>query len=87
MAQQQKAEQKAGEKVKSAAQGLITLATYGVGMMVGFALAGKIFNMYALDGGGHNWRMIWLFPATIAIVVMFFFAWRFRNERIATSEK
>jgi nucleoside transporter len=75
-------DQKAGEKVKSAAQGLITLATYGVGMMVGFALAGKIFNMYALEGGGHDWRMIWLIPATIAIGVMFFFAWRFRNERL-----
>jgi hypothetical protein len=30
---------KAGEKYKSAAQGLITLATYGVGMLVGFAVA------------------------------------------------
>jgi nucleoside transporter len=75
-------DQKAGEKVKSAAQGLITLATYGVGMMIGFALAGKIFNMYTISEGVHNWRMIWLIPATFAIVVMFFFAWRFRNERI-----
>jgi nucleoside transporter len=76
-------DQKAGEKVKSAAQGLITLATYGVGMMIGFALAGKIFNMYTISEGVHNWRMIWLIPATFAIVVMFFFAWRFRNERLA----
>jgi hypothetical protein len=29
-------------KYKSAAQGLITLATYGVGMLVGFAVAGWI---------------------------------------------
>ena len=75
-------DQKAGEKVKSAAQGLITLATYGVGMMIGFALAGKIFNMYTLGEGSHDWRMIWLIPATIAIVVMLFFVWRFRNERL-----
>ncbi len=32
---------KAGPKFKSAAQGLITLATYGVGMLIGFAVAGK----------------------------------------------
>ena len=35
---------KAGEKIKSSAQGLITLATYGVGMLVGFWLAGKIYD-------------------------------------------
>ena len=33
---------KAGEKYKSAAQGLITLATYGVGMLIGFWVAGQI---------------------------------------------
>ncbi len=32
---------KAGEKYKSAAQGLITLATYGIGMLIGFWAAGK----------------------------------------------
>ena len=31
---------KAGEKYKSAAQGLITLATYGVGMLMGFLGSG-----------------------------------------------
>lgn len=77
---------KAGEKIKNAAQGLITLATYGIGMMIGFALAGKIFNMYTISEGVHNWRMIWLIPATFAIVVMFFFAWRFRNERINSTQ-
>jgi nucleoside transporter len=76
---------KAGEKVKNAAQGLITLATYGVGMMIGFALSGKIYNMYALENGTHDWRMIWIIPATIAILVMFLFGWRFKNEKITAS--
>ena len=39
---------KAGENVKSAAQGLITLATYGVGMLVGFAVAGAITDTYTM---------------------------------------
>ena len=73
---------KAGEKVKSAAQGLITLATYGLGMLVGFWLAGKIYNAYALPGGGHDWNMIWAIPAGIAVVVLLWFGWRFKNERI-----
>lgn len=40
---------KAGEKYKSAAQGLITLATYGVGMLIGFKIAGIIKDAYTLD--------------------------------------
>ncbi len=35
-------DQKAGERVRSSAQGLITLATYGVGMYIGFYLAGRM---------------------------------------------
>lgn len=73
---------KAGEKVKSAAQGLITLATYGVGMLVGFWTAGKISNKYLLAEGGHVWQDIWLFPAAFAVVVMLLFAVFFKDEEI-----
>ena len=73
---------KAGEKFKSAAQGLITLATYGLGMLIGFWLAGKIYNNYAFAEGGHNWQMIWLIPAGIALVVLLLYALGFKNERI-----
>jgi nucleoside transporter len=76
---------KAGEKNKSAAQGLITLATYGLGMMIGFWLSGNVFNHFALEGGGHNWKMIWIVPATIALVVMLSFGFRFKNEKVASS--
>ncbi|MEO5907276.1 MAG: MFS transporter, partial [Saprospiraceae bacterium] len=73
---------KAGEKIKSSAQGLITLATYGLGMLIGFWLSGNIYNKYALAGGGHEWKMIWLIPAGIAFVVMVGFAVFFKNEKI-----
>lgn len=75
---------KAGEKIKSAAQGMITLATYGVGMLIGFSLAGSIYDSYALEGGSYDWKMIWLIPAGIAFVVMLGFALTFRNEKITT---
>ena len=78
-------DQKAGEKNKSAAQGLITLATYGVGMMIGFWLAGKIFNMYTLEDGSHDWKMIWIIPSTIAVVIMLWFGFRFKNEKVTTA--
>jgi nucleoside transporter len=73
---------KAGDKVKSAAQGLITLATYGAGMLIGFWLSGLVANTYAVEGGGHAWRMVWLIPAAIAAGVLVFFALAFKPEKI-----
>ncbi len=73
---------KAGEKFKSAAQGLITLATYGVGMFIGFWLAGKIFDHYTNHSGMHEWQMIWMIPAGIAVIVTVLFAVVFKNEKI-----
>ena len=73
---------KAGEKFKSSAQGLITLATYGVGMFIGFWLAGIIFDHYADPTGGHDWKHIWLIPAGIATLVMLLYALVFKNEKV-----
>jgi nucleoside transporter len=74
---------KAGEKYKSSAQGLITLATYGVGMLIGFEIAGIITDTYKTEAGGINWQMTWIIPAGIALVVFILFAVFFndKNER------
>lgn len=76
-------ENKAGEKFKSAAQGLITLGTYGVGMLIGFKLAGYIVDNYAITDG-HNWESIWLVPAGIAGVVLLLFGVFFREKKTAS---
>ena len=73
---------KAGEKIKSAAQGLITLATYGVGMLIGFWVAGKISDQNMLADGKHNWEVIWMLPAAFALGVMVLFILIFKNETI-----
>ena len=73
---------KAGAAHKAAAQGLITLATYGLGMLIGFSAAGFIDDRYAV-GGGHDWRSIWLYPAAFAAAVFVLFAATFRNEKVA----
>lgn len=73
---------KAGEKVKSAAQGMITLATYGIGMLIGFWIAGKITDTHVLENGSHNWATIWLYPAGFALGVLLLFALLFKNEKI-----
>lgn len=76
---------KAGEKFKSSAQGLITLATYGLGMLIGFRLAGYYTDANAI-AEGHNWADIWLLPAGIAGAVLLFFLIAFKNEKIEVKE-
>ena len=77
---------KAGEKYKSSAQGLIALATYGVGMLVGFNLTGSITSKYAIKESGeiigHDWTQVWTFPAIFAAVVLVLFILTFKNEKI-----
>lgn len=77
---------KAGEKIKSAAQGLITLATYGVGMLIGFYVAGKITDANVIAEGGHAWSSVWIFPALFAAGVFVLFALFFKNEKIEYKE-
>jgi len=77
---------KAGEKYKSSAQGLITLATYGVGMLIGFRLAGYITDLNIMAEGLHDWQSIWTIPAIIAGAVFLFFMVTFKNERIEFEE-
>ncbi len=72
---------KAGEKFKSAAQGLITLATYGVGMLIGFWIAGKVTDAYKIADNQFNWQTIWLIPAGIAGVVVLIFLIFFKEDR------
>ncbi|MCF6141255.1 nucleoside permease [Flavobacterium sp. K77] len=75
---------KAGEKYKSAAQGLITLATYGVGMLIGFAVAGWITDNYKLTDGAINWQVVWIAPAAIAFFVFVIFALLFDQKKEGT---
>ena len=78
---------KAGEKVKSAAQGLITLATYGVGMLIGFWIAGKVSDAFLIQTGQHDWDTIWKFPALFALGILLLFLLIFKNEKINFQNK
>lgn len=68
---------KTPERFRSSAQGLITLATYGVGMLIGFWVAGHVSDYYATPEG-RQWQSIWLFPAffSLGVVLVFLFAFR-----------
>lgn len=75
----------AGERFKSAAQGFITLATYGVGMLIGSYISGPIVDSYKTGANSHNWQHIWLIPAGIAagVLVLFLLFFRDRNNMAA----
>lgn len=70
---------KASERFRSSAQGLITLATYGLGMLIGFWVAGRVTDHYAL-ASGHDWKSIWIFPAGFALAVLVCFALAFAGR-------
>lgn len=72
-------EKKAGEKIKNAAQGLFTFATYGVGMFIGTLFSGFVADKYVL-GEGHNWTSIWYVPAIIAAAVLVYFVVFFKEK-------
>ena len=74
---------KAGERIKSQAQGLITLATYGIGMGIGSWLGGQVLannttaeNVQLVTFSAENvtnWLSVWTVPAGIAAGVLVLF--------------
>ncbi|MGI8597953.1 MAG: nucleoside permease [Chitinophagaceae bacterium] len=73
-------DERAGDRIRSSAQGMITLATYGVGMLIGFWFAGLIAEKYATVDG-HDWKNIWMIPAIISFIILALFALLFKPIR------
>jgi len=77
-------DRKAPAAYRSAAQGLITLITYGVGMLVGSWLSGLVVDKYATilaDGSAiHNWQAIWLVASACSVVVLILFTAVFKDN-------
>lgn len=72
-------DEKAPDHLKSSAQGLITFATYGLGMFIGTWFAGRTIDVLTVDGI-REWAKIWYIPAAIAVVVLIVFVLMFREK-------
>ena len=79
-------DQRAGEKIRAAAQGFINFVTNGVGYLVGARVSGAVVSRYEANGA-HDWPAIWVVPAVMALVVAVIFALSFRPaaQKSATS--
>ncbi len=71
-------DERAGPKVRAAAQGFLAFITQGVGYLIGAWASGRVVQYFMLPGGGHDWRGIWQVPAIGAIVILLVFALLFR---------
>lgn len=78
-------DRKADDKIRSSAQGLITMATYGVGMSIGTLLSGFVKDYYTTDKI-VSWKSVWFVPAGISVVVLILFLLLFNEKRNALNK-
>ena len=71
-------DQRADERIRSAAQGFIAFATYGLGMFVGSMIQGKVAAAYTA-GDVKAWDKIWIVPAAGSLGVLLLFLALFKT--------
>lgn len=90
-------DQQATLRIRAAAQGFIAFVTLGIGNVIGSWISGVVVEAYQRAGANvagtagatmtHDWRMIWLIPAVMSVVVFVLFAVAFRpTERVTRDE-
>lgn len=75
-------DERAGPKIRAAAQGFLNLVTNGVGYFVGASVSGSVVNRYATTTAAgapaHDWLQVWQVAALGALAVFVVFLLLFR---------
>ncbi|MBM7405121.1 MULTISPECIES: MFS transporter [Sphingomonas] len=66
--------------VNAQAQGMLTLFTYGVGMLLGSQIGGLLYAQLPETPSVADWQHMWWYPAIAAAVVAILFQISFRDE-------
>lgn len=70
----------APKRIQASAQGLISVITYGFGMLIGSWSSGFVQDHYTSSEGIKLWQNIWLVPGIMALCVMVLFFFIFKDE-------
>lgn len=82
-------DKKSTPAIRGQAQGFLVLVTYGVGMLIGAQIAGKIYNSFLGTSSGlslDQWQSFWWIPAIFAGIIMVFFI-IFFSDKVADEKK
>jgi nucleoside transporter len=66
--------------VNAQAQGMLTLFTYGVGMLLGSQIGGVLYAQLPADPSVADWQQMWWYPAIAAAVIAVLFQLGFRDN-------
>ena len=78
-------DERAGPRIRGAAQGFLNFLTNGVGYFIGAFVSGRVVDAYLVSQGHHDWHGIWMVPAIGAAVILVVFALAFRPRTTATA--
>lgn len=78
-------DKKAEGSVRNSAQGLITFATYGIGMLAGSYISGFVTEKFASSVSStlaYDWQWVWLVPGAISALVGLLFLVSFKEKPV-----
>ncbi len=78
-------DERAGVRIRGAAQGFLNFLTNGVGYFIGAFVSGHVVGAHATSPTQHDWPAIWMVPAIGAAVIAVVFALLFRPRAVASA--
>ena len=72
-------DKKAPPEIRAQAQGLIVLICFGVGMLLGNFINGKLIEIYTVEEG-INWDPIWMITTICSVILLAVLAFFFKDD-------